>query len=446
MDAYLIKNAQIVNEGKTFSGDVWIKEGRIEKISDRLSPGEKCHEIDAEGQYLLPGVIDDQVHFREPGLTHKAAIATESRAAVAGGVTSFMEMPNTKPPTVTQKLLEEKRQIARQQSVANFSFYMGATNDNLEEVLKTDFKKTCGVKVFMGSSTGNMLVDEAKALEGIFSQTPALIATHCEDEATIRENEKFYRQRYGEDVPPDCHPLIRSEEACYLSSSRAVGLAEQHNARLHVLHITTADELLLFSDQIPLAEKRITAEACVHHLWFDSEDYSSLGMRIKCNPAIKEAKHKEALLEALLDDRLDVIATDHAPHTMEEKYNNYFKAPSGMPLVQHGLYMMLQFYHQGKIALEKVVEKMCHAPAICFQVANRGFICEGYHADLLLVNLNQPWKVEASNLLYKCGWSPLEGKIFNSTITHVFVSGQLAFAEGKVVEGVKGQALRFERV
>jgi dihydroorotase len=444
MKSYLIKNATLVNEGRIYISDVFVRGGRIEKIGEGLDLAAD-EIIDANGQYLLPGVIDDQVHFREPGLTHKATIRSEARAAVAGGVTSFMEMPNTVPNAVTQELLAQKYAIGAATSLANYSFYMGATNDNLEEVLKTDPQTVCGIKIFMGSSTGNMLVDNQETLARIFREAPILIAVHCEDEATIRANQQKYDEQYGEDIPMRCHPEIRSVEACYKSSAMAVELAQKHNTRLHILHISTAEELELFRNDIPLAEKRITAEVCVHHLYFDQNDYDTLGSLIKCNPAIKEKRHKEALLPGLLADKLDIIATDHAPHTWEEKQNLYKKAPSGLPLVQHALPVMLEFYREGRISLEKVVEKMCHAPAVCFQVQERGFLREGYWADLVLVDLGQTTEVTPESLHYQCGWSPFEGKVFRSAITHTFVSGHLAYADGALDENKCGERLRFDR-
>lgn len=441
----LIVNANIVNEGKVFQGDVLINGQYIESIGNNLSARPADKVIDAKGKYLLPGAIDDQVHFREPGLTHKATIHSEARAAVAGGVTSFMEMPNTNPPTFTQALLEEKYQIASRTSLANYSFFIGAANDNLDEVMKTDITKVCGLKIFMGSSTGNLLVDDTKTLEGFYSRFPSLIATHCEDEATIRKNTADYKEKYGEDVPVECHPLIRSVEACYKSSSFAIDLAKKHGTRLHILHISTAKETSLFDNTIPLEQKKITAEACIHHLWFNDSDYKQLGTWIKWNPAVKTAHDQEEVFRAVLDDRIDVIATDHAPHTAEEKKNSYFKAPSGGPLVQHSLVAMLEFYHQGKISLEKIVQKMSHNPAILFRIRERGFIREGYFADLVLVDLNHPWKVEKKNIVAQCGWSPLEGVTFRSGVTHTFVSGHLAFAEGMFDEREKGKRLLFDR-
>ncbi len=438
-------NARLVNEGQIIETDVLVNRGRIEKIGNALSHLPADIIIDANGKHLLPGVIDDQVHFREPGLTHKADLYTESRAAVAGGVTSFMEMPNTVPNTLTQTLLEEKYQLASRRSLANYSFFMGASNDNLAEVLKTDPRRVCGIKVFMGSSTGNMLVDNEKTLASVFRESPMLVATHCEDEATIRLNAAEYRQRYGEDAPTSIHPLIRNEEACLKSSSMAVALARQYNTRLHILHISTADELALFTNRVPLTEKRITAEVCVHHLWFDAGDYEQLGNGLKCNPAIKDKRHKAGLLEALLDDRLDIIATDHAPHTREEKSQPYWQAPSGVPLVQHSLLTMLEFYHSGQLSLEKIVEKMCHAPADCFQVEKRGYIREGCWADLVLVDLDKTYLVTKENIHYKCGWSPFEGRTFRSAVTHTIVSGHLAYQTGSFHENYMGERLLFER-
>ena len=443
MKKTLIKNARIVNEGKIVDGDVLIEGERVVRI-DRDISDTSAEVIDTNGNHLFPGVIDDQVHFREPGLTHKGDIYSESRAAVAGGVTSYMDMPNTIPNALTQELLEEKYKIAAKNSFANYSFFMGASNDNLDEVLKTDGQHVCGIKIFMGSSTGNMLVDNDEVLEKIFSNSKLLIATHCEDEATVRSNMEKYRKEFGEDVPMKYHPLIRSEEACYKSSSRAVALAKKHNARLHILHISTAKELSLFDNKTPLKEKRITAEACIHHLWFDESDYERLGTLIKWNPAIKTKNDKEEILKGVLDNRIDVIATDHAPHTMEEKNRSYFMAPSGGPLVQHSLVAMLELYHQGKITLEKIAEKMSHAVSDCFRIKERGYIKEGGFADLVVVNLNSPWKVSKENLLYKCKWSPFEGVEFKSAVTHTYVSGNLAYADGKVND-IRGQRLQFNR-
>jgi len=440
----LIKNAQLVNEGNIYPSDVLIEDKIIKRIAAEINI-EADKIIDAEGLHLLPGVIDDQVHFREPGLTHKANIYSESKAAVAGGITSFMEMPNTNPQTLTQKLLEDKYQIAAQNSIANYTFFMGVSNDNLEEVLKTNPKNVGAIKIFMGSSTGNMLVDNKTVLEEIFAKSPMLIAVHCEDEETIQENIKKIKEKYGEDVPISEHPNIRSAEACYKSSSMAVELAKKYNTRLHVFHISTEEEIALFDNKLSLKEKRITAEVCIHHLWFDKSNYTEKGTFIKWNPAIKKQSDKEALLQALLDEKLDVIATDHAPHALEEKNNTYFNAPSGGPLVQHALPAMLSFANQGKISLEKLVEKMCHNPAICFQIENRGFIRQGYFADLVLVDLNKPWRVSKENILYKCGWSPFEGEIFNAQITHTLVNGHIAYEHGGFDETQRGMRLTFDR-
>lgn len=442
MARIVFKNAQIVNRGQISNGDLLVENGKISKVGGVIeAPG--ALEIVAEGKHLIPGIIDDQVHFREPGLTHKADLYTEPRAAVAGGTTSFMEMPNVKPPTLTQELLEEKYQIAAQKSLANYSFFMGASNDNLEEVLKTNPQNVCGIKVFMGSSTGNMLVDDAKTLEGLFSQVPMLIATHCEDEQSIRANEALMRERYGEDVPIALHPVIRDEAACLKSSSMAIELAKKHNTRLHILHISTAEELSLFRNDIPLIEKRITSEVCVHHLHFSADDYATAGTQIKCNPAVKAKHHREALLAALLDDRLDIIATDHAPHTWEEKQNKYFQAPSGVPLVQHSLNVMLEFYQRGQISLEKIVEKMCHAPAQCFRVDQRGYLDEGCWADIVLLDLEKEWTVQKDNIYYKCSWSPFEGHRFKGNVEATLVSGHVAYREGRFFEEKKGERVLF---
>ena len=440
----LIKNASIVNEGKIFVSDLLIEDDRIKKVSEKINVSPDI-EIDANGKYLLPGIIDDQVHFREPGLTHKANIYSESKAAVAGGITSYMEMPNTNPQTLTQELLEKKFKIADKDSLANFSFFMGVSNNNLEEVLKTDPKTVGAIKIFMGSSTGDMLVDDRNVLEAIFSKTPMLIAVHCEDENIIQENIGKAKQKYGEEVPISEHPNIRNDEACYKSSSFAVKLAKKHNSRLHVFHISTEKEIKLFDNTIPLSEKRITAEACIHHLWFNKDDYKEKGTLIKWNPSVKKKRDQESLFQALLDDKLDVIASDHAPHTLEEKNNTYFKCPSGGPLVQHVLPAMLEFYKDGKISLERIVEKMCHNPAICFQIANRGFLKEGFFADLVLVDLNHPWEVTKENILYKCGWSPFEGETFRSKITHTFVNGHIVFQNDSFDESKKGKRLMFNR-
>lgn len=444
MSSTLIRNALLINEGKICLADVFIQNGLITQIGQSLEV-QADKSIDADGKYLMPGVIDDQVHFREPGLTHKADIYSESKAAVAGGITSFMEMPNTKPQTLTQELLKQKYQRAKEVSLANYSFFMGASNDNLEEVLKTDPKNVGAIKIFMGSSTGNMLVDDKSVLENIFEKSKMLIAVHCEDEATIQQNTAHYKSIYGEDVPIEMHPKIRSDEACYKSSSMAIELAKKHDTRLHVFHLSTAKEMELFRNDIPLEEKRITAEVCIHHLWFDDSQYSDKGTHIKWNPAVKSKADKEAVFEALLDDRIDIIATDHAPHTLEEKNNTYFKAPSGGPLVQHALVAMLELYHQGKIRLEKIVEKMCHAPAICFQIENRGFIKKGYAADLVLVEIDNPWEVNKDNILYKCAWSPFEGDTFKSRVTHTWVNGHLAYQNGSFDESQKGHRLTFDR-
>lgn len=441
----LILNAQLIDRGQIAEADVLIRDGRIARIGKDLQHLAADSIVDAQGKYLLPGVIDDQVHFREPGLTHKGNIASESRAAVAGGVTSFMEMPNTQPQALTQALLEEKYQIAARTSLANYSFFMGASNDNLEEVLKTDKERVCGIKIFMGSSTGNMLVDKEATLEGLFGRVDMLMATHCEDEATIQHNTALFREKYGEEVPMECHSLIRSAEACYKSSSMAVGLARKHGAQLHVLHISTARELELFSNALPLAEKKITAEACIHHLWFSDEDYKTKGSLIKWNPAIKTADDRAALRKALVAGVLDILATDHAPHTLQEKAGTYFKAPSGGPLVQHSLVAALELARQGVLTLPQVVEKMCHNPAILFRVRERGFIEEGYWADLVLVDPASPWTVSRENILYQCGWSPLEGQRFQHAVTHTWVNGALVWAKGQLQEQKAAQRLLFDR-
>ena len=445
MQKYLIKNVQIVNEGAITVADILLKDGFIEKIDSTISSS-NATEINGEGKYLLPGLIDDQVHFREPGLTHKATIASEAKAAVAGGTTSFMEMPNTIPNAVTQELLEEKYQIASKNSLGNYSFYMGTGNDNSDEVLRTNEKRKniCGVKIFMGSSTGNMLVNNPMTLDKIFRESELLIATHCEDERIIRQNLEKIKPQKNELTVAD-HPIIRNEEACFESSLLAIQIAKKYNTRLHILHISTEKELQLFSNLMPLSEKRITAEVCVHHLHFTSSDYEKLDNKIKCNPAIKAAHNKEALWKALLDNRLDVIASDHAPHTIEEKNQPYINSPAGLPLVQHSLQLMLQYYQQGRISLEKIVEKTSHAVADCFQIKNRGYIREGYFADLVLVDLTKNTTVSKQNILYKCGWSPLEGVEFSSAITHSFVSGNLVFENGIFNESIKGQRLIFDR-
>ena len=440
----LLKNAQIINEGSLVAADVMIQGDRIVKVAKIIDDNE-AQVIDLSGKFLMPGVIDDQVHFREPGLTHKGSIYSEAKAAVAGGITSFMEMPNTKPQALTQALLEDKYLIGAKDSLANYSFFMGASNENLEEVLKTDPKHVAGIKIFMGSSTGNMLVDDKQVLNDIFSKCDMLIAVHCEDEETVRKNSAQMKSEYGEDLPIRFHPIIRSEEACYKSSSMAIELANKHNTRLHILHISTDKETNLFRNDIPLNQKRITAEACIHHLWFDESSYDEKGTWIKWNPAVKSAKDKEGVWKALIDDRIDVIATDHAPHTIEEKNNTYFKAPSGGPLVQHALVAMLEFYHQGKVSLEWIVEKMCHAPAICFKVKERGFIREGYYADLVVVDLNKPWVVEKDNILYHCGWSPFKGQTFKSSVVKTFVNGNLVYDGGVFDEQHRGMRLEFNR-
>jgi len=442
----LIRNATIVNEGTTFVSDVLIEGEIIRRIAKDISDFPRNTAlIDAKGKTLIPGIIDDQVHFREPGLTHKATIATESRAAVAGGITSFMEMPNTVPQATTQKLLEDKFKIAAKDSYANYSFMMGGTNDNLEELLKTNPKNVAAIKLFLGSSTGNMLVDDDEVLEKIFSSTKLLIAVHCEDETTIKNNLDKQKSVYGDDIPIELHPVIRSAEACYKSSSKAIALAKKTGARLHVFHLSTAIETDLFTNKIPLEEKQITAEVCVHHLWFDDKDYKEKGTFIKWNPAVKSKKDKEGLWKALLDDRIDVIATDHAPHTLEEKKQVYTKAPSGGPLVQHGLLAMMEAVREEKISIEKLVEKMCHNPARLFKIAKRGFIKEGYFADMVLVDTACPQTVDKENILYKCGWSPFEGATFHSTVTHTFVNGHLIYNKGVFNDSIKGKRLIFDR-
>lgn len=443
-----IFNATIINEGIAFKGSVLI-EGKIirkvfkkdEVVEPELLKGAEF--LDAKDKILIPGVIDDQVHFREPGLTHKGEIYTESKAAVAGGTTSYMEMPNTLPGTLTQELLEDKYNLAEQKSLANYSFYMGTSNNNVEEVLKTNLRNVCGIKVFLGASTGNMLVDNMETLHSLFSQTKALISVHSEDEGIIRKNMELFKDKYGDNIPVKKHPLIRSREACLKTSIFAVELAKKYNSRLHILHLSTKEEIELFDNTVPLSQKRITGEVCIHHLWFNDTFYESKGNLIKWNPAIKTEDDRIALFKALLEDKIDVVATDHAPHTWEEKQNTYFKAPSGGPLVQHSLVAMLEFYHLGKISLEKIVEKMCHAPAICFKVENRGFIREGYFADLVLLDLDAPWNVNSSNIHYKCGWSPFEGNTFRSKITHTFVNGNPVFANGLFNEQYRGERLLF---
>lgn len=446
MNTVLIKNAKIVNEGKIIEGDVLIENEYIVEIAQTISPKlANCKIIDAEGSFLIPGAIDDQVHFREPGLTHKGDIASESKAAVAGGITSFIEQPNTVPNAVTQEILEEKYKIAAKNSYANYSFMMGGTNDNLEEILKTNPKNVAGLKLFLGSSTGDMLVDSSAALEKIFSNTKLLIAVHSEDETTVKENLEKYKLQFGDDIPVKFHPEIRSVEACYKSTVKIIALAKRTGARLHVFHISTAKELDLFTNKIPLEEKQITAEVCIHHLWFSDEDYATKGNLIKWNPAVKSADDRKALWKALLDDRIDVIATDHAPHTLEEKNQVYTKAPSGGPLVQHAVVAMFEAYHQGQISVEKIVEKMCHNPAIIFKIEKRGFIKEGFYADLVIVNPGLPWNVKKENIVAKCGWSPFEGYTFKSKITHTFVNGELVYQNFKVKDVPVGKRLLFDR-
>jgi len=446
MNTVLIKNAKIVNEGTIFEGDVLIENEFIVEIAESISPKlSNCKIIDAEGSFLIPGAIDDQVHFREPGLTHKGDIASESRAAVAGGITSYIEQPNTVPNAVTQEILEEKYQIAAKTSYANYSFMMGGTNDNLEEILKTNPKNVAGLKLFLGSSTGDMLVDSSDSLEKIFSSTKLLIAVHSEDETTVKENLERYKLQFGDDIPVKFHPEIRSVEACYKSTVKIIDLAKRTGARLHVFHLSTAKELDLFTNKIPLEEKQITAEVCIHHLWFSDEDYATKGNLIKWNPAVKSSDDRKALWEALLDDRIDVIATDHAPHTLEEKQQVYTKAPSGGPLVQHAVVAMFEANHQGKISVEKIVEKMCHNPAKIFKIEKRGFIKVGFYADLVIVNPGLPWSVKKENILAKCGWSPFEGYTFKSRITHTFVNGELVYQNFKVKDIPVGKRLLFDR-
>jgi dihydroorotase len=443
----LIQNATIVNEGKTFRGDILIQNGIIAKISPTPIPNTNpdTQVINAEGKYLLPGVIDTHVHFREPGLVYKADIYTESKAAIAGGVTSFMDMPNTFPPVLTQELLEEKYTIAAQKSIANYSFYMGTSNNNFEEVMKINPKNVCGIKIYLGSSTGNMLVDNPASIEKLFGIDSLLIAVHCEEESIIKENTKLIKEKYGDNPPPACHPVIRNEDCCYHSSHHAVELAKKLGTRLHVVHVSTAKETGLFDNTISLEQKKITSEVCPHHLWFSDKDYADKGNMIKWNPAIKTEHDKAGLLQALLDDKIDTIATDHAPHTHDEKEQAYFSCPSGGPMVQHSLTLMLELHRRKSISLENIVRKMCHAPAECFHIQKRGYIREGYWADLVLVDLNLPWKVEKSNILYKCQWSPLEGETFHSKITHTFVNGNLVYVSGSFVEVEKGQRILFDR-
>ncbi len=442
---YIIKNTRLVNEGKIQEVDILIEKGRITKVAGAIDNSLGATEVIGEGLVTMPGVIDDQVHFREPGLTHKAEIYTEAKAAVAGGITSYMEMPNVVPQTLTQELLTAKYDVASRKSLANYSFYMGVSNENIEEVLKTDGQNVCGVKIFMGSSTGNMLVDDEEVLNKIFANVPLLIATHCEDEGTVRANTEKAKAIYGEDIPFSQHPIIRSEKACYLSSSRAISLARKHDARLHILHISTGKETHQFSNDLPLEQKRITSEACIHHLWFTDADYDRKGALIKWNPAVKTPGDREEIWKALLDDRIDVVATDHAPHTIEEKSNKYLTAPSGGPLVQHALPAMLQKHSEGMISLERLVHKMCHAPAICFQMKDRGYVREGYFADLVMVDLNRPWTVAKDNILCKCGWSPFEGHQFGASVVKTFVSGHLAYDDGRFDESAMGQRLTFQR-
>jgi|TARA_B110000196_G_scaffold86962_1_gene75412 dihydroorotase len=441
----LIQNATIVNENKIFKGDILLENEIITKISSKIKPTKNVEIINAEGKFLIPGFIDDQVHFREPGLTHKANIATESRAAIAGGITTFIEMPNTVPQATTQHLLEDKFKIAAADSYANYSFMFGGTNDNLEELLKTDPKKVAGIKLFLGSSTGNMLVDNEEVLEKIFSSTKMIISVHCEDEGTIRKNTAIYKEKYGDDIPLKYHPLIRSEEACYLSSSKAIELAKKTGARLHIFHLSTEKETHLFRNDIPLEEKQITSEVCIHHLWFSDKDYEEKGTHIKWNPAVKTEKDRLGLWKALLDDRIDVLATDHAPHTLDEKNNNYLNAPSGGPLVQHAIIALLEKVKEGVIPIEKAVEKMSHNPAKLFQIEKRGFIKEGYFADIVLIDMNKPQTVSKDNILYKCGWSPFEGTTFSSTITHTFVNGNLIYNNGVFNDEIKGKRITFNR-
>lgn len=449
MQAILIKNARMVNEGKITIGHVLCRDNIIEKVftgADTVCPeSSPCKTIDAGGTILMPGIIDDQVHFREPGLTHKGDIASESRAAVAGGITSYMEMPNTSPATITNALLEEKIQVARRTSLANYSFYIGATNDNHEELMEADPRSVCGVKIFMGSSTGNMLVDHEPALRRIFSKIKIPVAVHCEDEATIRANTLIHKRKFGENIPVIMHPAIRSTEACYKSSSHAVGLAREYGTRLHVLHISTEKELELFDSLTPVERKRITSEACIHHLWFDEHDYPSLGTKIKWNPAIKTRRDKEALVAAVNSGKIDIIATDHAPHTELEKSYSYFKAPSGGPMVQHSLAAMMELVRKNIFSLEKLVEKMCHAPAIIFNIHRRGFIREGYYADLVLIDPGSQWKVTRESLLYKCGWSPMEGQVFSAKVTHTIINGHLVFENGSFDEQPRSMQLAFDR-
>ncbi len=444
MSSYLLKEATVVNENKQIVCDVFVKNGFIERLGQNLSVYENHQEINLSGKLLLPGLIDDQVHFREPGLTNKGTIFSESRAAVAGGITSYMEMPNTVPSAVTIDLLEEKYQIASTSSMANYSFYIGSTNNNIEEIKQINPQTICGVKIFMGSSTGDMLVDNPDSLEAIFKYAPTIITTHCEDDPMIKKNLEFYLKEFGEEIPPKFHPIIRNEESCYKSSSFAVSLAKKYQSKLHILHISTAKELELFSNDIPLSHKHITAEACIHHLWFSDEDYEKFGNFIKWNPAIKSVSDREAIFQAVLDNRIDVVATDHAPHTLDEKNQRYLKAPSGGPLVQHALQAMLEKMEQGLISLEKIVEKMAHSPAELFKINQRGFIREGYFADLVVID-KKAFTVSKDNLLYKCGWSPFDGITFNHSIDKTFVNGNLVFSDGEIIENGKGSRLTFNR-
>ena len=445
MKKTLIKNAFVVNEGETKQMDVLIEAGKIAQIKETIAADDQTEIVEAEEKYLLPGLIDDQVHFREPGLTHKACIRTESRAAVAGGITSFIEMPNTNPQTTTREELDRKFAFADQDALANYSFMFGGTNDNFEEIKNLDTTQVAGLKLFLGSSTGNMLVDNEEVLRKIFSSTDLVISVHCEDEPTIRKNLADHIEEYGDDIPIEKHPVIRSHEACYLSSSRAIALAKETGARLHVFHLSTAIETDLFDNSIPLAEKKITSEVCTHHLWFTADDYAEKGTFIKWNPAVKNTEDREALWAALNDDRIDVLATDHAPHTLEEKQNPYTKAPSGGPLVQHALLALLTAAKQGKITLEKLVEKACHNPAILFQIAERGYVREGYYADLVLVDLNQQTTVKKEDLLYQCGWSPFEGTTFDATVEKTWVNGSMVYDQGKIIETNAAKRLQFNR-
>ncbi len=445
MASILIKNGLLINENQQYLADIYVEDGFIEEINKNGIIRKADKTIDASGKWITPGVIDDQVHFREPGLTHKAEIYTEAKAAVAGGTTSYMEMPNTSPQATTQEELAKKYARASECSLANYSFFMGGTNDNIEEVLKTNQKDVCGIKLFMGSSTGNMLVDNEDTLRGIFSQTPMLIATHCEDEASVRRNTAAFTTKYGQDIPMEAHPLIRDQEACYLSSKMASDLAKEYNARLHILHISTAKEIELFTNKIPLAQKRLTAEVCVHHLTFNDSHYAQKGSLIKCNPAIKSETDQNALWDALNNDLFDIVATDHAPHTWDEKQNKYGKAPSGLPLVQHSLQLMLEHAKTGKITTNKVIEKMCHAPADLFAIEKRGYLREGYHADIVIINPETQMEVSKSNILYKCAWSPLEGETFTTAIEQTIVSGHVAYSNGQFNEDKKGERLTFSR-